>query len=102
MIFFLRNKNNRTIVDLELYENKEGMDLHSGVIINTYSEFLLANLDRKDEIIKDFDDIDQLRGWFWEVYMELEPNPSLKDATDKVSRMLQDVAKKYDLYYVTD
>ena len=58
MTLFIRNKKNKSIVDIDLWIKNEGkrdyVELRSSVIIDTYSELLLNNLDRKDEIVKDY------------------------------------------------
>ena len=104
MTLFIRNKKNRTIVDLEFYKTKGHVELHSSVIIDTYSKFLLENLDRKDEIVNDFNEISELRGWLWESYFMGDENTD--DKYDDILKILRDrlheISKKYDLYYVED
>jgi len=108
MILYLRNKNNRTIVDVEIYvkrdEKHEFVELRSVVVIDTYSKFLLENLDKSDEVIDVFSRISELRGFMWEDYfMDRDNTPDeLKNVVKMVGDFLKDVAKKYDLYYVTD
>jgi hypothetical protein len=77
MIIFLRNERNRTILDLDCYVKTEYtgeptpmkfVEISADVAIDTYSKFLLENLDRKDEIIEDFSEMSELRGWLWERY----------------------------------
>ena len=102
MTLFLRNNKNQSIVDIEINFGKEGKDLSSVVVVEYYSQLLLDNLDRSKELIEDFSEIDELRGWFWEYYMEMTPNPSQKDCVEKVGDMLASLAKKYNLNYITD
>jgi len=67
MTLFLRNKENRSIVDIDIYvkreEDKKYIELHSSVIIDTYSDFLMNNLANANEIIDTFTHISDLRGW---------------------------------------
>ncbi len=108
MILYLRNKNNRTIVDIEIFvkrdEKHEFVELRSVVVIDTYSKFLLENLDKSDEVIDVFSRISELRGFMWEDYfMDRDNTPDeLKNVVRMVGDLLKDVASKYDLYYVTD
>jgi len=108
MTLFLRNNKNESIVDIECYvkteEEQKFVEISSGVIIETYSKFLLDNLDKKDQIISDFSEIDELRGWLWESYfMGTQNDPEEYDNVLKIVREgLQKVAKKYDLSYVED
>lgn len=102
MTIFLRNNKNQTIVDIEFNDSKKGMDLHAAVEIDTYSKLLLDNLNRKEEVIEDFNNISQLRGWFWEIYMELTDEPTFNDAIAQIKNKLIPIAEKYKLNYVTD
>lgn len=102
MTLFLRNDRNETIVDIELNEGENGLDLRSVVIIETYSELLLKNLNISDEVISDFSELSELRGWFWEVFMEMSDKPTFIDARKQVKTILTTIAKKYNLAYIED
>lgn len=102
MTLFLRNDKNQSIVDIEINFTKDNQDLRSVVVIEYYSKLLLENLNRSEEVIKDFSEIDELRGWFWEVYMEMTTIPSQRDCVEKVSNKLVMLADKYNLNYVVD
>lgn len=107
MILFLRDEKNNSIVDIECYiKNDDGayIELSSAVDILYYSVFLLENLDRKVEIIQDFSEIDELRGWLWEKYfMGGKNDPDKYDDVITILRdMLRGIAKKYNLNYVED
>ena len=108
MILFLRDEKNNSIVDLECYVKTEDgrsyVELHSSVDIFYYSIFLLTNPDKQPEIIKDFSEIDELRGWLWEVYFMGGDNDPEKygDVIAELRKMLKAVANKYNLGYVED
>jgi hypothetical protein len=113
MILFLRNKNNRTILDLDCYVKTEYngeptpmkfVEVSVSVAIDTYSHFLLDNLQRKDEIIEDFDNISELRGWLWERYFMGGDNDPEKydDVIKELRTMIKGYAEKYNLHYVED
>ena len=55
MVLYLRNKENKTILDLEVWVKTENdysfVELRSVVDIKHYSELLLNNLDKKNKII---------------------------------------------------
>jgi hypothetical protein len=74
------------------------------VPIKAYSTFLLDNPNRKDEIIKTFSELSELRGWLWEKYfMGSKNDPKEYDNVVKeVTKILKDVAKKFSLNFVTD
>ena len=101
MTLFLMNEENRTVVDIEINDGKNGMDVSVSTIISTYSKLLIDNIERKDEVIEDFQEIDELRGWFWEVYMET-PEPTFNGAVDQIRNHLLHIAEKYKLNYVVD
>jgi len=108
MILFLRNEKNRTIVDIECFvkteDERKFVELHASVMIDTYSKFLLDNLDRKDEIIEDFQTMSELRGWLWEKYFcggDNDPK-EYPNVIKGLQALLQGHAEKYNLYYVED
>ncbi len=109
MTLFLRNDKNQSVVDIEInfsdekpHSVVEKQDLHSVVVIEHYSKLLLENLNRSEEVIKDFTEISELRSWFWEVYMEMTDKPSKQDCIEKVKGFLIILADKYKLAYVVD
>ncbi len=108
MILFIRNNKNRTILDCEVYIKSEDsnrfIELHSLVVVSTYSEFLIENIELKEEIINDFSELSELRGWLWESYfMGKENDPNKYNDVLKILReRIEGVATKYNLYYTED
>jgi hypothetical protein len=112
MILFLRNDKRETLVDIECFvkteyeanESRKFVEINASVIIEPYSKFLLDNQDRAAEIIKDFSDISELRGWLWEkFFMGGDNDPEKYDEVIKLLREgLQDIAQSYKLSYVED
>lgn len=108
MTLFIRDNQNRSIVDLEIYVKKDNdksyVELSSDIILTPYSEFLLANLDRKDEIVDAFSTISELRGWLWESYFVDEENTGDKydEVVNVVKTFLKEIATGFELYYVED
>jgi hypothetical protein len=108
MILFLRNKNNRTIAEAEVYIKTEDgnkfVELHASVDIKYYTEFLLKNLDKAREIAENFNDISELRGWLWETYFAGGDNDvnEYKNVVKVLGEYFSSIAKKYDLYYTED
>ena len=107
-VVFLRNKNNDSVVDIDIW-TKEAVkgrpftELRAVVDIRLYSEVLLNNLDRSEDIIADFQEISELRGWLWE--KRLHPNND-GTKTDEIRRevedMLEVIGRKYSLAVVVD
>lgn len=109
MVLFIRNDKNRTILDCEVYIAKEGdkrfVEIHSSVIIDTYSDFLLnSDKNKQQEIVSDFFELSQLRGWLWESYFMGNQNDPEKynDVLKILREKISNIAKKYNLYYVED
>jgi len=108
MILFLRNEKRESIVDVECFvkteDDRKFVEINASVIIRPYSEFLLENLDKKDEIIEDFENIDDLRGWLWESYFMGGDNDP--EEYDNIIKLLQEglkeIGQKYKLSYVED
>ncbi len=97
MVHFLRNENNRTIIECEVYKD----DLSAGTSIENYSTMLidLHNKDLHHPFISDISQLDQIRGWWWEMAKD---SGNYKSIDDFVKEKFMEVAKKYDLNYVTD
>lgn len=108
MILFLRDQNNDTILDVECFVKTEDdssyVELHSAVCIAPYSKFLLANPNRQDKIISNFDELSELRGWLWESYFMGGTNDPDKygDIIGILRALLKGVAEEYELGYVED
>jgi len=108
MILFLRDKKKRSIVECECYVKKEEgqkfIELHSVIDIRAYSELLLSKETIQDEIVSDFIELSELRGWLWESYFMGEQNDPEKysDVIRILREMFTQIATKYELYYVED
>ena len=56
------------------------------------------------ELIADFDQLSELRGWLWETYFMGRKNEEkeIDGVIDELKSILEKVADKYGLYLVTD
>jgi len=97
MIHFLRNQRNQTIVECEVYGN----DLSAGTDIENYSVMLidLHNRDLHYPFINDISQLDEIRGWWWEMAKD---SGEYKSIDDFVKDKFIEVAQKHNLNYVTD
>ena len=97
MIHFLRNKQNRTIIECEVYNG----DLHAATNIEEYSKMLIGlhNKDLHYPFIQSISDLDEIRGWWWE---QAEDSGEYKSIDDFVKEKFLEVAEKHNLNYVTD
>lgn len=112
MIYFLRTKNNKTIVDLEFYtdEYPDGTDMHEmsvSIDIKEYSKYLLSQpVERHDHIIGLFHQLSEHRGWLWENYYMAKKNTGNaedgKQINDHLVKLFTTVAEVLGLTYVRD
>ena len=110
MTLFLRNEKNETILDLEVWVKTEDsysfVELSSSIDIKNYSLMLIKNTDKekKIEMISDFDELSELRGWLWEVFFMVKNNePKEYDSVvQELKVILKKVADKYGLFVVQD
>lgn len=109
MILFLRDKNNNTLLDIDVWIEKEKdykyIELSSLVDIYYYSNMLLEiNDDIKKEFINDFYALSELRGWLWEVFFMGGKNDISKydDVISSLEKILIDISNKYNLTLIKD
>ena len=110
MTLFLRNKENNTLLDLDVWVNKEDdhscVEVSSGVDILNYSNLLITieDAEKRKELIRDFSDLSELRGWLWERYFMTKKNTpeEIDNVVKELQEILNKVASKYDLHLVTD
>lgn len=104
MIHFIRDRANRTIVDVEVFRDEQGyVELSSTIMIEPYSKFLIENLEDDLRIMNDFSKIQELRGWLWDTVKQGQVDePTLEDVNTAVANILKVVADEYELHYVVD
>lgn len=73
MTIYIRDKNNNTICDIEIWTEKDNfnndyVDISSVVDIESYSELLLNNTEKTEILVNDFIFIQELRGWLFEFF----------------------------------
>lgn len=107
MIHYLRDNKRNTIIETECWvkrEDWEYIEVSSSVDIIHYSRFLLDNLDKAGAVTSYISELDELRGWLWEVYFMTGKNDPSKidDVNDKISQFYQKVGKELNLNYITD
>lgn len=94
MVHFLRNKDNWTIIECEVYDS----DLSAATDILLYSEFLLGleSEEQRDQFITDINYLNEIRRAWW------EDEPGVQGPEEFVTEEFTKVAKRWDLIYVTD
>lgn len=91
MIYFLRDKNNQTIIECDLWERAPGeVEATSRIHVKAYSLFLLEcfynqNIDKFEllEIVSDMDYLNKVRNEYW-----------YKWETEKIDLNISDFVKK--------
>jgi len=82
----------KTIVEVEATAD----DIRCVVVIDIYSEFLMDFMSRRAAVIKDFHDLQEMRG-------EWHEDPKQEETPDEfVERKLRAVAGRFAVQYVTD
>lgn len=109
MILFLRDNNNNTILDLEVYVKKEDdrsfVEVSSVIDIKNYSILLLDTLEKdRVELVNTFDELSELRGWLWENYFMVKENKpeEYDNVVKELKSILTTVANKYNLNLIQD
>lgn len=105
MTLFLRDKNNNTLLDMEVYVKDDCVEISSSVIIDNYSRLLLsAKKEKQEEIIGYFDFLSEFRGWLWENYFMGRRNTSDEYDTvlNGVRKILDEIGSKTGLHRVED
>lgn len=110
MTLFLRDEKNKTILDLDVWVKTEDsnsfVELSSSVNISNYSLMLIKNTDKQKqlEMIADFDELSELRGWLWEVFFMGKKNEpkEYESVVKELKVILKKVAEKYGLFVVQD
>jgi len=104
MTHFIRDHRNKSIVDIDVFTDENGeVDLSCTVLIEPYSKFLTENLENDLQIINDFQSVQDIRGWLWEVYKPANDNVTKEDVSARVKRILTQLSDAYvGLRYVED
>jgi hypothetical protein len=101
---YLRDRKKRTLVDIEIHSSASGdvEDVQSFVAIVPYSELLLSNQFDAEMIIDYFRRLSELRGWFFEFYCGINPNPEHRKTIDAIKRRCEEIVVNFDLSWVED
>lgn len=91
MTFFIRTKNNNTIIETELFIKDDCVDLSSSISITHYSITLIQKIKENthNSFISDIESLYELRAWLWEDFLHM------KNKKDKYDEVLNAVKEKY-------
>ena len=103
MTLFLRDKNNNTLVDLEIWRGDDGIDCSSVVDVVVFADILLGidNFQQREAFIKAMHFMQEIRE---KVFFEKENDTEFEYArmTKMIREIMVDMAKEFKLYYVED
>jgi hypothetical protein len=116
MILFLRDKNNENLYEVEINKSKDKriIDVHGSVNVEEVLWYVVEKTRNGEnalivEFIKDFSFLDEIRGWYWEVYNnnrffhnEEEVEKEYDDVVREIRKKLKAIAPKYSLSVVED
>lgn len=99
-IIFLRDENNDNVVDTEIIVRDNKIeDMTTLIDVVPYSRLLIKNLYRMDEVLFEFERIQEMRGWLFETQDMSKESKHLMAA---ISEVYKKSAKKYQLEYWID
>lgn len=103
MIHYIRDKENHTIVDIEVFVRGSHPDISCSIDIPTFSAYLLSISEHNVQIewVREIAALSEVRGFFWERISEEERNTKEK-ADTLVGNWCRKVCQTWDLVYVTD
>lgn len=111
MTLFLRNETNDSILEIELWTDCEDpiyqfIDISCSIYIDNYSLMLINTKDIQTQIqmIHDFDELSEIRGWLHEVYFMTKKNTpdEYNTVLNELRDILNKIGKKYNLHLVED
>ena len=117
MIIFLRDENNKTLCETEIYlkntsyeRPESNIELTSSINIIFYSKKLLE-LDKKSQrrFIVDIHELSEIRGWYYEHFIHSDKfkkltflQEKLNTVENEIYEMYKSIAVQYGLKVVTD
>lgn len=108
MILFLRSKNNKTIVDMEL-TGKDQKDINISCVVDIdeytkkFVELFTLDKDKAYKFSEEMSFVQEIRGWLFEYYLiETRNNFSYENLLTILRMYLRKIASIYDLITVED
>lgn len=107
MVHYLRTKDNKNIVETEVYGVIEDLRISSNIYAEGYGRALIKLYNKEDmsiaiNFMHDINELNNLRGYYFEI-LRHDPNVITKIDVEHIFRdKYEAVADRYDLKYVTD
>ena len=105
MVIYLRDKNKVNLFEVEIWENKEGIDISAHVYAENCFKHIVSKIDDKDYIerfIEKFGVLEELRGWYWERYRQSENPQDYASVLKELRKIIGFVAEEFKFCMVED
>lgn len=104
MVIYLRDRKGINYFEVEFYEEENNIELHASVYSTNCFKLLLRekNEDYIKKFINSFEFLEELRGWYYEVYLQQNPNPTYTDVLDTLRKIMKEYAGQLDFWVVED
>lgn len=105
MVIFLRDKNNRDIWEIEIYEKNGSVDISTAIYLKEYSlKLFTIGIGKLIEFVDDMTYLTELRGIFFESCDEnfKRARNDYSFAIEYIREIVKRIGKKYDLRVVED
>ena len=95
--------NKISVCDINIKKEPGGSlctDVESSISIKLYSDILLGadNSRAQEEVIHDFEIIQDLKSWYWEYYKEMvNEEPTVAEVLSAIKETIEPIAKRYEL-----
>lgn len=101
-IRYYRDVNKRPVVlfDIEVYKDGDNLELHSHTcvdgIVNYVFDYLMdEDEEAKHNFLEQSSQIEELRGWLWEIYKPANKNKTVDEQYKDVLDQLRDTLKTF-------
>lgn len=105
MILYLRDDNNTNLFEVEIYESNEGIEVKPHVYSNSCFHHIMKHSKFRnyiDQFIKEFKPLEELRGWYFEIYKQSKEPQDINSIITKLRIMLKDVADRLSIDLIED
>ncbi len=106
MIIFIRNTEDKTLAEITVYNKREEtcymVEVRCLVDITNYSALLTSDPEKSPDVIKDFNFIQEIRGWYFEKYYPTHKNDSVFTVCQAVEKQIAPICERHGLKIVHD
>jgi len=96
MTLRLLNNDEKVLFQSDLKLNDGQIEFNSIINISNYSKLLLAS-PNKENLIRDFNHLNNIKGWLWERFFMDTEETDMETVLEKMNVILTKISKTYDL-----